>query len=488
MIHILLNNPKFEHDVYALAKAFYPRQDVRVEMLEQEASQDCVSLRLEFLPDDEGNLAPSVSSQPSESESPELELSVSLVEHKSTKNELKRQLYAELSARTKKALPWGTLTGIRPTKIFYSDLEAGLSQEQVLAQNKQTYLLSDAKAQLALQIATTERQLLSAFDYQGGYSLYIGIPFCPSTCLYCSFTSFPVAVWEKRMGEYLAALYKEIEFVAANLGDRPLHTIYIGGGTPTSISAEQMDELLTKIESTLPLANLREFTVEAGRPDSITYEKLAAIRAHSVSRISINPQTMNQKTLDLIGRRHSVKQVDESFAMARQLGFDNINMDLILGLPGEDLADVKHTLAEVKKLNPDNLTVHSLALKRSARLNIEWDKYHSYLMENSTAHMDAAIEAAGAIGMAPYYLYRQKNMAGNLENIGFAKAGKEGLYNILIMEEKQTIIALGAGAACKFVFDGGERVERTENVKDVATYISRIDEMIDRKRGMIALL
>ncbi len=464
MIQVYLNQPKFEHDIFALVRAFYPGAQVQVIVDEN------LNLPEGFTEDEEHILVRSEGFD------------------KPDRNRAKQELYRLLSQRTGKELPWGTLTGIRPTKIFYTDLEAGLSAEQVLAKNKQTYFISDAKANLSLQIATTERQLLSSFDYQNGYSLYIGIPFCPSTCLYCSFTSFPVAVWEKRMDEYLQALYKEIEFVADNLARKPLHTIYIGGGTPTSLSAEQMDELLTKIESTLPLENLREFTVEAGRPDSITFEKLKAIKSHSVSRISINPQTMNQKTLDLIGRRHSVEQVEESFKMARQLGFDNINMDLILGLPGEDLADVKHTLSEVQRLNPQNLTVHSLALKRSARLNIEWDKYHDYLMENSSAHMDAAIAAAAAMGMEPYYLYRQKNMAGNLENIGFAKAGTQGLYNILIMEEKQTIIALGAGASCKYVLDGGERVERTENVKDVATYISRIDEMIDRKRGMIALL
>ena len=235
----------------------------------------------------------------------------------------------------------------------------------------------------------------------------------------------------------------------------------------------------------MDLTHLMEYTVEAGRPDSITEEKLQVIHNHGIERISINPQTMNQKTLDLIGRHHTVEQIRESFAMARRVGISCINTDLIVGLPGESLEDVAYTLEEIQKLEPDNLTVHSLALKRSARLNLEWDKYQDYQMENSETHIKLAADTAKAMGMSPYYLYRQKNMTGNLENIGFAKKGKEGLYNILIMEEKQTIIALGAGASSKYVMDHGERVERTENVKDVGVYLERLDEMIERKRRAI---
>ena len=288
------------------------------------------------------------------------------------------------------------------------------------------------------------------------------------------------------MDDYLDALFREIDFVAETMAHRRLHTIYIGGGTPTSLNAWQLDRLFTKLEQSLPVEQVLEFTVEAGRPDSITREKLQVIHNHGIKRISINPQTMNQKTLDLIGRHHTVEQIRESFAMAREVGIETINMDLIVGLPGETLSDVKYTLEEVKKLNPDNLTVHSLALKRSARLNIQWDKYQGYQMENSEAHMELAKEVAESMGMHPYYLYRQKNMAGNLENIGFAKEGKEGLYNILIMEEKQTIIALGAGAACKYVSDHGATVTRSENVKDVGLYMERINEMIERKRKALA--
>ena len=232
----------------------------------------------------------------------------------------------------------------------------------------------------------------------------------------------------------------------------------------------------------------RELTVEAGRPDSITYEKLCVLKAHHVDRISINPQTMNQQTLDLIGRRHTVEQIEEAFALAGKAGLDNINMDMILGLPGENKEMVQHTLEKIKALAPESLTVHSLAIKRAAALNIWREKYLDLQMDNSDEIVSMAADYAHQMGHQPYYMYRQKNMAGNFENVGYSKPGLECIYNILIMEEKQTIIAMGAGASTKIVFqnetEGGQagRIERIENVKDVTNYIQRIDEMIERKR------
>ena len=266
---------------------------------------------------------------------------------------------------------------------------------------------------------------------------------------------------------------------------RPLDTIYFGGGTPTSLPAEDIDAILCKLEQLFDTKNVLEFTVEAGRPDSITEEKLKVLASHGISRISINPQTMNQKTLDLIGRRHTVENVKEKFHMARELGFDNINMDLIMGLPGEDLDDVKHTLEEIEALKPDSLTVHSLAIKRAARLNMFKEEYADLKISN-TPEMIALSEAcARRMGMEPYYLYRQKNMAGNFENVGYSLPGKACLYNILIMEELATIVACGAGTTTKVVFPSENRRERCENVKEVEQYISRIDEMIGRKEKIL---
>ena len=266
---------------------------------------------------------------------------------------------------------------------------------------------------------------------------------------------------------------------------KKLNTIYIGGGTPTTLEPDQLERLLSKIENSFNLSFLQEWTVEAGRPDSITREKLKTIKRHPVTRISINPQTMKDETLELIGRRHTVLQVKDAFLLAREEGFDNINMDIIVGLPQETKEDVENTLEEIKKLGPDNLTVHSLAIKRAARLNTQKEEYAGMKSVNSESTMELTQDAAEEMGMKPYYLYRQKNMTGNMENVGYAKPGKEGIYNILIMEEMQTIVALGAGAITKAVYPNG-RIERCENVKDIKTYLEKTDEMIERKKRLFA--
>ena len=282
------------------------------------------------------------------------------------------------------------------------------------------------------------------------------------------------------------ALEKELDYVAAKNYHRKLNSIYIGGGTPTTLEPYQLDRLIRKIRCSFDLGDCLEFTVEAGRPDSITEEKLLVLRKNGISRISINPQTMKQKTLDLIGRHHTVEQTIESFRMARKLGFDNINMDLIMGLPEENLADVRNTMEILKELDPDNITIHSLAIKRAARLNIFKDRYESMMMVNTQEHMDLCAEYCHQMGLSPYYLYRQKNMAGNFENVGYAKPGKACLYNILIMEEKGDILACGAGTTTKITYPDENRLERVENVKDVEQYISRIDEMIERKEKLLS--
>lgn len=248
---------------------------------------------------------------------------------------------------------------------------------------------------MSLDIAERELELLSKIDYENGYSLYIGIPFCPTTCLYCSFTSSPLASWAKRVDDYLDALEREIDFVAVRFAHKHLNSIYIGGGTPTTLEPYQLDRLIKKIKCNFDLSNCVEFTVEAGRPDSITREKLEVLRRHGITRISINPQTMKQETLKIIGRHHTVEQTVESFRMARELGFDNINMDLIMGLPGETIDDVRATMEQIKELAPDNLTVHSLALKRAARLNMCREDYKDYEMVNTQEHMDLVAAYAG---------------------------------------------------------------------------------------------
>ena len=401
---------------------------------------------------------------------------------KEARNVFKRMMYDMLKKLTGRELPWGTLTGVRPTKIVYTLLEDGKNDHEIRDYLKKEYYVSEKKGDLAIKVASNEKRLLEKLDYNNGYSLYAGIPFCPTTCLYCSFTSYPLAVWKDRVDTYVDAMLKELEFTSRLMKDKKLDTFYMGGGTPTTLEPEQLDRVLSFFEEHFDTTGLKEYTIEAGRPDSLTRDKLLIMKKHGVDRISINPQTMNDDTLKLIGRHHTVEQIKEAFTLARECGFDNINMDLIIGLPGETREHIERTMREVALLAPDSLTVHSLAIKRAARLNIFWEKYKDYAMVNTDDIINMTADCAAAMGMEPYYLYRQKNMAGNFENVGYSKPGREGIYNILIMEEKQTIMAVGAGASTKVVFPEENRIERVENVKDVTTYIENIDEMIDRKR------
>lgn len=480
-VRIQLNKADFEYDVHSLTKAFYPEDEVKVhspeDMAPEEQAAD-VLIELDYQEDRIGITCTDLGQCLYQ----EVIAMDYYKERTETKNQLKRLLYQALHQATGKTLPWGTLSGIRPTKIPMKLLEEGRSNVEIAQYMRDTYYCSNEKTALAITVANREKYILRDLDYENGYSLYIGIPFCPSICLYCSFSSSPLKVWEKRVDEYVETLCKELTASAEMLKDKKLNTIYIGGGTPTTLNPEQLDKLLTHVEKCFDFTHLLEFTVEAGRPDSITREKLQAIKKHPVTRISVNPQTMNQETLDIIGRRHTVEDTKNAFYLAREVGFDNINMDLIVGLPGEDADMVAHTLAEIEAMDPDSLTVHSLAVKRATRLHLFKEKYSEMTYENNQKIMDMVAETAVKLGMGPYYLYRQKNMKGNMENVGYAKVDKAGIYNILIMEEKQTILAAGAGASTKMVFEHGARIERTENVKDVKQYLERIDEMIERKR------
>ena len=490
MITVLLNKAEFEYDIHSLVKAFYPKEEVYVSTKDKEKKEEPVHYHMDVQFAPEEIIFSWKKVEPSEEKANQTgitkRVAVDDTNRKETKNSLKRTLYQLLSEYTGVELPWGNLTGIRPTKIPMALLEEGKSEEEIARYMKEMYFTSDEKIKLSIEIAERELELLHKLDYEEGYSLYIGIPFCPTTCLYCSFTSYSMSAWKNRMDDYLSALEKELDYTAVKFAHKKLNSIYIGGGTPTTLNPQQLDRLIRKIKCSFDLSNLVEFTVEAGRPDSITKEKLMVLRNHDISRISINPQTMKQETLDLIGRHHTVQQTIDSFYLARELGFDNINMDLIVGLPGESLSDVADTMEVIRKLSPDNLTVHSLAIKRAARLNIQRERYQDFEIVNTADHIALTSKVAEEMGLSPYYLYRQKNMAGNFENVGYAAPGKAGVYNVLIMEEKQSIVACGAGASTKRVWvqpnpDGTHRIERAENVKDVAQYIARIDEMIERK-------
>ena len=398
------------------------------------------------------------------------------------KNRIKSVLYDLLADYTGYKVPWGTLTGVRPTKIAWSLLDIGLTSEEVKEHMQKAYRLSEDKADLMTRTAERERNLMSGRS-GSDVSLYIGIPFCPTRCAYCSFVSYDHRSYEKSSEAYLDALLHEMEACAPMILGRKLQSFYMGGGTPTTLRPDQMDRLLTAADRIFGLDHFTERTVEAGRPDTIHPEILRVLKDHGIDRISINPQTMHQKTLDLIGRYHTVEDVVRAYELARENGFDNINMDLILGLPGETVDDVLVTMERVRALAPDSLTVHTLAIKRSSRFYQEDGEQDLVAQAPMIAEMiDISRMTADSMGLEPYYMYRQKNMAGNFENVGYSLPGKECLYNIEIMEERQSIVAFGAGGVSKIYYPDENRLERAPNVKNVSEYIARVDEMIDRKR------
>ncbi len=482
---IFTNRSDFEYDLNSITKAFYPDEELHV--ITDETKED---KKLSLVSNDTGlklfvkfiDNAASVWFENSQTDM--REFSGTQNDKKQFKNEFKKFYYKFLSEVTGKSLPWGNLTGIRPTKIAYGLLNEGKSDEEIFAYYKEKHLVSDEKAALSLDIAKTEKELLSQIHCRDGYSLYIGIPFCPTTCLYCSFTSYPIAGYRNMVDDYIEAVIKELEYTADAFKGQILDTVYIGGGTPTTLEPYQLKTLIGRLRELFDFGTVKEFTVEAGRADSITASKLAVLKDMGVTRISVNPQTFCQKTLDVIGRKASVTQVTEAFELARKMGFDNINMDIILGLPGENAEIVQNTIDRVVQLNPDSLTVHSLAIKRGSRL-YEWIKDNGVSTLNNTDEtMHIAAQGAKQLQMIPYYLYRQKNMSGNFENVGYAKPGKLGIYNILIMEELQSIVACGAGVVSKRVSDNG--ITRCDNVKEVPLYIEKIDEMTDRKRKLFS--
>ena len=383
--------------------------------------------------------------------------------------------------------PWGMMTGVRPVRIIHDLRAAGESEEAIAEKFLGHFACTPEKFKLALGIADLQRPVLDAADPMD-CSIYAGIPFCPTRCSYCSFVSRTVGDKATRalVQPYVDKLCRELTAIretADRCGLR-IRTFYIGGGTPTALSAAQLEQLMSHIARTFDLAALDEYTVEAGRPDCTDAEKLRIIKQYGATRISINPQTFSDEVLRNIGRRHTAQDIIDCFAAARAAGHTNINMDLIAGLPGETSEHMQRTMDAIVDLAPDSVTVHSLALKRAAFLNQNREQFPVAGADEVNRMIGISHEGALAIEAEPYYLYRQKNIAGNLENVGYARKGCEGLYNILIMEEKQTILALGAGASSKFVFhnEHGHRIERVENVKDVTNYIERIDEMIERKR------
>jgi len=484
MIHVICKRETFMYNAYHIIKAFFPSEKVTVRTAEEASHYVVVNLPGE----DDIRIGKTGGQEILEWQTESGKCKEEEKRARQMKYRIDLGLYQELTRRTGRTLAWGILTGVRPTKIAMKKLEEGWDRDSFAAWFQEECKVSREKAELSFEIAVQEQELLGKLDCEDGYSLYVGIPFCPSVCTYCSFSSGAVKDWKDRLWDYLNALKRELAFIGEELGRRKLNTVYIGGGTPTVLSAGQLQWLLDCIDAHFSREFLLEYTVEAGRPDSITREKLKVLRDHGITRISINPQSMQQKTLDAIGRQHRVEEIVEAYHLAREMGFDNINMDLIAGLPGEDVRDMADTLWKIRELAPDSLTVHSLAIKRAAKMEYEDLESNAGKVSQTLSEMiGMAQETACQMGLFPYYLYRQKNIAGNFENVGYAKEGRAGIYNVLIMEEKQSVIACGAGSVSKRVYPDG-RIERCENVKDVALYIDKIKEMIDRKRKLLTEL
>ncbi|MBE6749782.1 MAG: coproporphyrinogen dehydrogenase HemZ [Ruminococcaceae bacterium] len=379
---------------------------------------------------------------------------------------------------------WGLLTGVRPAKLF-SRLSSSLGNGEAEDYFKNKLKVTDKKLKLCKETFEGEHKIISLSE-KNSFSLYISIPFCPSRCSYCSFVSHSVESAKKLIPKYVELLCKEIELTAkiSKENGLRLETVYIGGGTPTAVSADEIKKIMQAVRENFDLSHLREYTVEAGRPDTFSEEKLQVIKDFGATRISINPQTMNDSVLGIIGRKHTSRDTVDAFNMARKMGFTNINMDLIAGLPGDSYESFKLTLDEILKLNPESVTVHSLSLKRSSFMNLKGDLPETEIGKTASLMVDTAHDMLSANGIVPYYMYRQSKTVGNLENVGYSKKGYECLYNVYIMDETHSILACGASAVTKLREPGGNYIERIFNFKYPYEYIERFNEIISRKDGI----
>lgn len=464
---VFLNNINFSQEVHESIKIFFPFNDV-------------------VFTNENFDFGVNVSEERIDIRFPRLQKEFSYNFEDNMKASIRKSVYKSLASITNIEPPWGILVGIRPSKIALKLINKGYNKEQVVKYLKENYLASVEKAELCFNVAQYESKYIDNISRK--VSVYIGMPFCPTRCVYCSFASNPILSCKGLVEPYLDALIHEIKAISRYILDKELEVecIYFGGGTPTSISDQQFHGVMKSLyDSFIKKHNIKEFTVECGRPDSITESKLTSMKMFRVDRISINPQTMNDATLKRIGRAHSVQEVIEKFNLARNMGFNNINMDIIVGLPGEGIDEVKITCNEILKLNPDSLTVHGMSLKRASVLHeqILFDNKSNGVKDLSEiyAMYDFTRKLAANLYMNPYYMYRQKNMIGNMENIGYCKENKESIYNIKMIEENQNIFALGADAISKKVGNQDKSIERFANVKDVKLYVERIDELIEGK-------
>lgn len=469
-IKIKLNDMKYRYDVYQMFNIYFPLDEIKF-LDDGDYIVNILNDKIEFINNDYYKVST---------------LSDNI------KEDIKRVVFSSLKELTNEEYPWGILVGIRPSKIALKYLQEGKSEEEIIDIFKSKHLASEEKAKLCIEIAKKEKGFVN--NDSKNIAIYLGMAFCPTRCFYCSFAANPIMGNKKLVIPYLEALIYEIREMKNYVKERNLNieSVYFGGGTPTAVNNEEFEIIMKEAyEAFVKDKSVKEFTVECGRPDSITREKLQTMKNYEVTRISINPQTMNDDTLKIIGRGHNSNDVIEKFNLAREMGFNDINMDMIIGLPGEGIKEVLHTKEEILKLRPDSLTVHGLSLKRASILyeNFVLKKGIQVKRQKELAEMyEESRKLANELGLEPYYMYRQKNMVGNMENLGYSRNGAECIYNIEMIEDKQTIIALGADAVSKVVFLDENRIERFANIKDVREYCNRIEEMVEGKKKLLDTL
>lgn len=484
MVSVLLKGYNFSLDIYELLKVYFPYEEI-IEIDNQKVSHRgyFISINLESI-DDKLYVITSVYYNEKflkGSKENINDIDIRRNKEKSIRIGIKKSIFNLLIDLTDRKLPWGILTGIRPVKIVHELMKKNTAKSDIFKILTNEYKLNIDKANLIMNVAQKQMDYIYPIN-KDKYSLYVGIPFCPTRCSYCS---FPTMALNKYVDEYIEKLIYEIISIKDVMHNKSINTVYIGGGTPTSIPTGGLERIIKTIYNSFGEKNIKEFTVEAGRPDTIDLEVLEMLKRQNIGRISINPQTMNDETLKKIGRNHTTNDILNAYKMAKEIGIDTINMDLIVGLPGEGVIEIKNTLNLLERLNPDNVTVHTLSVKKGSDIENHIEKFDIKGQDVIEKMLFEASTFAKKMNLEPYYLYRQKHILGNYENIGYAKKDKECLYNISIMEEKETIVAAGLGAVTKIYYPDEDRLERIPNFKDLINYFSRIDELIDKKRKLL---
>jgi coproporphyrinogen dehydrogenase HemZ len=459
---ISLNNLKYKYEMFQIFNLFYDKEEIDF--------RDTGGLKINISDNKTAIYDTSLKEYPFEEDLKE-------------KENIKKAVYSYLMDVFGFGFPYGTLVGIRPSKIASKLIEEGFNDDYIIKYYDKHYLTSIDKAKLCIEIAKNEKELLNSNSHK--YSIYIDMPFCPTRCSYCSFASNPIGSSINLVLPYLDALTKEIEEIGEKIREKniKIDCVYFGGGTPTSIDDAAFEKIMQSVYYNFVYKkDVREFTVECGRVDSISLDKLNTMKKFEVGRISINPQTMNNKTLKMIGRNHTKEDIINTFNLARKLSFKNINMDIIIGLEDEGIDEIKNTMKEIENLKPDSITVHGLSIKKGSKLKDTGVNSRGGRTRSEISKMyQEAYDGCRKINMKPYYMYRQKNMLGNMENTGYCIPDKEGIYNIEMIEDRESIIAFGADGISKLVDHETGRIDRSANVKDVKEYINRIDEMISKK-------